>query len=115
GLGITPQPLRAVRRLTRVQRIDVRGDDLIDGVIIPAVFWIHSHVRLFAKSEIRISKSETSSKFECSKPRNKRGAALSAFGISDFEFASDFEIRISDFPRLVGLQQLAQMPEAAAE
>src|SRR5207244_1253471 len=44
------------------------------------------------KSEIRISKSETNSKLEI---RNSKRCGF-AFRIWDFEFVSDFEIRISD-------------------
>src|SRR5438270_8929589 len=51
----------------------------------PAVF------DCLAKSEIRISKSETNPNIEI--PND-----IAEFGISDFGFVSDFDIRISDFP-----------------
>ncbi len=44
------------------------------------------------KSEIRISKSETNSKSEIARPR----MVAVMFGHLDFEFVSDFDIRISD-------------------
>src|SRR5207237_400958 len=47
------------------------------------------------KSEIRISKSETNSNTKI--PMTEIDVWRFGFCISDFEFVSDFEIRISDF------------------
>src|SRR5438067_1329700 len=47
------------------------------------------------KPEIRNSKSETNPKTSITEPR----VFFWSFWISDFEFVSDFEIRVSDFPR----------------
>src|SRR5262249_6695737 len=61
------------------------------------------------KSEIRISKSETNSKLECSKPgvRSQRPGRY-GLGHSDFELSVCFGFRISDFGRrLVALRPLA--------
>jgi hypothetical protein len=49
------------------------------------------------KYEYRISKLETNSNEEMQKSRKKASRKACTFRISDFEFVSDFDIRISGF------------------
>ena len=51
------------------------------------------------KSEFRMSKSETISKFECLNVRKNPTPEFACFDHSYFGFVSCFEIRISNFPR----------------
>src|SRR5262249_49069012 len=66
-----------------------------------------------ARSEIRISKSETNPKFEITKSETGTSAA-SSLGHSNFEFVSDFEFRISDFEPKIGDFGLVKLLDAVA-
>jgi hypothetical protein len=60
-----------------------------------------------ANFEIRSSKSETNPNFEIKKSPKRLAPGRLGFRYSDFEFVSDFELRISDLVAAEGCAKLS--------